>query len=523
MKINRPVTDNEVQMAADDVIVSTTDLKGALTYSNEDFVRISGFSEEELMGKSHNIVRHPDMPPAAFADLWTTLKEGKSWMGIVKNRCKNGDFYWVDGYVTPMFENGQITGYQSVRTKPKSADVKRASKLYSQLMGTKSSRLKLPALSFKKKLYGGIAVILSAMTGGLLLTGQLLPLHALVMFTGILIPMISLLEYLLRPVSEMAKVARSVVDNPVMQQVYVGNTDDFGAPVLAIRMLQARLRTVIGRMEDSAENLVDVAQQTSATVDQSIAGIIQQQSETDQVATAMNEMATTVQEVASNTENAAQAAKEANDEAQSGKDVVSLIIQANKQLAEEVEKASSVIQELESHSENIDVVLDVIKDIAEQTNLLALNAAIEAARAGEQGRGFAVVADEVRTLAQRTQQSTEEIQHMIEQLQAGTRNAVHVMTEGRDSAKSSVDHAEKGGEKLDSIANDVMMINNMNDQIASASEEQSAVAEEINRNIVNISQVAEEAAEGAREISSANQRLLELANNFKNMTRQFNV
>ena len=141
MKINLPVTDKAYNLTDEDVIISTTNLKGITTSVNQEFIRICGFSEEELIGKNHNVIRHPDMPPEAFADLWSTLKAGKSWMGIVKNRCKNGDHYWVDGYVAPIFDKGSIIGYQSVRVKPKKEDVERATALYKQLREKKKRRL----------------------------------------------------------------------------------------------------------------------------------------------------------------------------------------------------------------------------------------------------------------------------------------------------------------------------------------------------------------------------------------------
>jgi len=169
MKMNTPVTDNEVNVSSNSVIVSTTDLKGALTYVNDDFIKISGFSRDELIGKNHNIVRHPDIPPAAFSDLWNTLHEGKAWMGIVKNRCKNGDYYWVDAYVTPIFENKTIVGYQSVRVKPDREDVARAEKLYQQLTAGKTPRL-TPLLSMSNKIFAGFSAILSAIFCALFFT-----------------------------------------------------------------------------------------------------------------------------------------------------------------------------------------------------------------------------------------------------------------------------------------------------------------------------------------------------------------
>jgi len=235
----------------------------------------------------------------------------------------------------------------------------------------------------------------------------------------------------------------------------------------------------------------------------------------------MNQMNATVQEVARNAQHAASAAKEATDASDDGKKVVAKTIGVINTLASEVEGAAEVIQTLEQDSVDIGKVLDVIRGIAEQTNLLALNAAIEAARAGEQGRGFAVVADEVRTLASRTQTSTEEIDEMITRLQAGTNRAVKAMQVGTEQAQAGVDQAAEAGNSLESITQAIAQINDMNIQIANAAEEQSAVAEEINRNITNISDVADQAAGGARETTQASEQVAMLSEKLGGLVSQF--
>jgi methyl-accepting chemotaxis protein len=269
--------------------------------------------------------------------------------------------------------------------------------------------------------------------------------------------------------------------------------------------------------------LASAAEETSAVTTQTNAGISQQLSETSQVATAMNEMSATVQDVARNAVEAATAAKDADVTFDEGKKVVDRVISAIGELAGEVESAANVIQQLEEESRNIGSVLDVIKSIAEQTNLLALNAAIEAARAGEQGRGFAVVADEVRTLAGRTQESTQEIEEMISRLQSGTDNAVKVMESGKEITQVGVDQAAAAGEALQTINAAVEQISGMNTQIASAAEEQSAVAEEINRSIVSINEVAEQSSIGAQQTAAASDDLAKLAEQLKALVERFKV
>ncbi len=252
-------------------------------------------------------------------------------------------------------------------------------------------------------------------------------------------------------------------------------------------------------------------------------GLRNQNQEIDQAATAITEMSATVQEVAKNAATAADAATSADNESREGMSIVSSTIQSIDELSNEVNSASEVINKLEKDSESIGVILDVIRGIAEQTNLLALNAAIEAARAGEQGRGFAVVADEVRTLASRTQKSTEEIHNMISQLQQGTSNAVKVMEEGRSKASRSVEMAEKAGNSLQSITAAVSTITEMNTQIASAAEEQGAVSEEINRNILSVRELAINSTESFQATADSGEVLNELSVTLEGLVSRFKI
>ena len=285
----------------------------------------------------------------------------------------------------------------------------------------------------------------------------------------------------------------------------------------------ARLQSIVTKVTDSAREVSGATAQMRGISQETLDGVLRQQLETDTVATAMNEMNATVHEVAKSAANAAEAADSADQAASTGQAVVTDTIAVIDTLASDVENAALAIHAVEEESDKIGTVLGVIKGIAEQTNLLALNAAIEAARAGEQGRGFAVVADEVRTLANRSGQSTVEIHEMIDRLQQGAANAVQVMNVSRDRAREAVKQAEVAGESLQAITAAVDRIDVMNAQIASAAEEQSAVADEINRNIVNISDVASATSQGAEQTASTSGDLARQAEHLDSLMRQFTV
>jgi aerotaxis receptor len=518
MKINLPVTGRNVDFAPDANILSTTDLNSAITYANQDFVDISGYSRDELLGSPHNLLRHPDMPQAAFAHMWQTLKSGRSWMGMVKNRCKNGDHYWVSAYATPVTREGAMVEYQSVRTKPDARRVVVAERAYARLRA--GGRLR-PVVGMPLKLSAWVAGVSAATS---VLGSSLAPYSVvwqlLSVAAGCAVGILGV-NALLRPLAQLNQRARMIADNPLSQAIYTGREDEFGRIEFAMQMLEAQVGAVVGRIGDASQRLSGHAAALVRQLDSSHASSLGQQTRTDQVAAAIHQMAVSVAEVANHAMQASKAADQAGSETREGHQRVDESRDAVLRLSQELARATEVIRQLESHSGDISGVLEVIQAIAEQTNLLALNAAIEAARAGEQGRGFAVVADEVRGLAQRTQQSTNEIQRMISTLQGGARDAVLAMAQSSQHVEASVDQAQRAAVALDGISQRVDQITAMSLQIAAAVEEQSAVSEDINRNIIGIRNAGEVTVSAGQQSQLSSGDVAGLADDLRRLAEEF--
>jgi len=299
--------------------------------------------------------------------------------------------------------------------------------------------------------------------------------------------------------------------------------DELGVLQQGIQQMGSTLRELIGGIRDGVSQISSAAEELSAVTTQTSAGVISQKEETDQVATAMHEMSATVHEVAQNAEQAARAATEADIEASDGDRVVAEVVTQIERMASEVIRSSDAMAALQSDSDKIGSVMGVIRAVAEQTNLLALNAAIEAARAGEAGRGFAVVADEVRGLAQRTQKSTEEIEQLVTALHNGTQQVAAIMQSSRNLTDSSVELARRAGSSLASITRTVSNIQAMNQQIATAAEEQSAVAEEISRSVVNVRDVSEQTAAASEQTAASSVELARLGSQLQTMVSRFRI
>ncbi|MDY7530436.1 methyl-accepting chemotaxis protein [Pseudomonas sp. Bout1] len=325
------------------------------------------------------------------------------------------------------------------------------------------------------------------------------------------------------PLRQALHVANRIAEGDLSHHIQTSRQDELGQLQRSIGQMTLNLRGLIGGIGDSARQIASAAEQLSAVTEQTRAGVDGQKQETEQVATAMNEMLATSQEVARHAEQASLAATEADRQAGQGDRVVAEAIAHIEHLAQEMARSSQAMQGLQQESRKIGSVLEVIKSVSEQTNLLALNAAIEAARAGEAGRGFAVVADEVRSLAQRTQQSAEEIEELISGLHRGTQHVADIMDNSRSLTDNSVQLTRRAGDALAGITRTVSVIQEMNPQIAAAAEEQTAVAEEINRSVLKVKDVSEQTAAASQETAAASIELARLGSDLQVWVGKFKV
>ncbi|ODQ01263.1 methyl-accepting chemotaxis protein [Salinivibrio sp. SS2] len=530
MKDNGPVTQKEVRFEGCGELVSVTDMKGRITYVNDAFVDISGYSLNELIGSDHSMVRHRDMPPAAFNDMWKTIKAGKNWRGVVKNRCKNGDHYWVNAFVCPVVKNDQVVGFQSVRSEPTREEIEKAEALYARMR--KDGSIAMPRPSWLQRLQirhfvrsmSAVSAVLSlAVAYQAFIHGLMFAFYAAI---GTIVSVV-LLAWVVRhrvlfTVEKTTRAMRLLASGDLDNATEPVRYDEMGELADNFRMVKARFGVIIGQVMENTSRLVQYADGLSErgyTMQNQMHAQVQH---TTQVASAMSQMSSTVEEVAQNMTRTAETIEQTQDSTCRGDELVSAASASMEQYMADLEQTIAQIQASAAESEKISTVTETISDIAEQTNLLALNAAIEAARAGDQGRGFAVVADEVRGLAQRTQKATGDIRQMLEGLRVGIGQASENIVSNNQVAKETLTHIQGSKQILRDIVDQISLVRDMGVQVATAADEQATVTKEMSRSVEQIheqssaaSQQASETGEVARQLTEHSQILKVALADFK--------
>jgi aerotaxis receptor len=499
MRTNLPVTQREYDYPADATLMSTTDMQSHITYANAAFVAVSGFTRDEILGQAHNVVRHPDMPPQAFADMWSTLKAGKSWTALVKNRRKNGDHYWVRANATPMIHNGLTTGFMSVRTKPSRDEVAKAELLYRAFLENKAGTLafhqglvvhtgwgRWRSLLQTLPVPWRIRMALSALSASVVLVAGACGLGGLAMMglavwaTAALVATAMWLDaQISRPLRLVQRQAISVAAGQPGENVHLNRVDEIGMILRAINQAGLNLRSLV---DDVGEQVCGLRSASSDIAQ----GNNDLSARTEQAASNLQETAASMEQMTASVKNSTETAMQASQLADSASE-------AAMQGGEVVNRVVGTMQAITASSKKIADIIGVIDGIAFQTNILALNAAVEAARAGEQGRGFAVVAGEVRSLAQRSAAAAKEIKTLIsdsvENVMAGAQlvdHAGHVMKEIVGQVRSVTDliavintstQAQSSGIGEVNIA--VTQLDHMTQQNAALVEESAAAAESL--------------------------------------------
>ncbi|MDD2713073.1 MAG: methyl-accepting chemotaxis protein [Simplicispira sp.] len=495
MRTNLPVTQREYPFPPNETLLSTTDTNSHITYANAAFIRTSGYDSEALTGQPHNLVRHPDMPSEAFADMWRSLKEGQSWSALVKNRRLDGDHYWVRANAAPMRRNGQVTGYLSVRTQPSRAEIERTEKLYSRfkagrasglafhrglivrtglLAWTSAHQLLAPAWRVRLALSAVGVVIGLILSFSGLASGVLAGIGAAIL-TSLLLADYYIESQITAPLSKILGTAQQVASGEFAADLGLNRCDDIGLLARAIHQAGLNLHSLVADVHEQAASVRIASQEIAAATYDLSSRTEQTASNLEQTAAAMEQQTAAVRQNADTAQHASQLAHAATQVAAKGGDAMSDVVATMALISESSHKIADIIQ--------------VIDGIAFQTNILALNAAVEAARAGEQGRGFAVVANEVRSLAGRSAAAAKEIKGLIDD------SVEKVETGSRLVAEA--------GQTMTEVVSQVRQVNDLMAEITSASNEQSLGISQVSQAVAHLDEMTQQNAAMVEQSSAA--------------------
>ena len=513
MRINEPVTQCEYAFPEGRTLVSVTDLKGRITYCNSSFIEVSGYSERELLGQPHNIVRHPDMPAEAFRDMWRTIESGRPWTGLVKNRRKSGDHYWVQANATPMRDGDRITGYLSVRTRPESREsVEAAERLYARMnedaargkpvRGLDRGRVVRldPVGRWIERMTPGLAGkvgLAQAAAAAVLVAASRLPLAAGLPLAAVVVGASTwnLWRLAIRPLRELTDEANRLASGDLSSNADRNERGAVGELRQALMQLSVNLRTVILDTRAGMTGVRASAREIAAGNQDLSARTESQASSLQQTAASMEQIAGSNRQSAASTQEGARIAGETAAVAQRSQQAVGAVAET----MDGITRSSNEIHE----------IVQVVEGVAFQTNILSLNAAVEAARAGEAGRGFAVVASEVRALAQRTSAAVREIRQIIAQ----SSERVALGTQRSRDASARVSDAMASVERVNALLG----------EISESSLQQQAGFSQVNEAVAHMDSITQQNAAMVEQLAASAKSLESQVESVDNSMRLFRL
>ncbi len=541
MRINHPVTQREYRFPDNETLLSMTDTKSHIGYANAAFIRISGFSPDELMGQPHNMVRHPDMPEEAFADMWRSFKAGQSWQALIKNRRKDGDHYWVCANAAPMLRNGTLTGYLSVRTKPTPSQVDAAGKLYARFKQGKASGLAFHRglivrtgfmrwLSALQLLPVAWRVRLPLLALGIVVGGALSragmegpTLGALVatVVVGLLLTDWFIEAQVTRPLKQLVGAAQQVASGEAAVDLGLNRCDEIGMIARGINQAGLNLQSMVADVADNAVQVLAAAEEITRAVEAQAATSSEMSSSMAEITSTMEELSASSTLIADHSKAVVQVAGVTLDGSRKGAEAMELVLDRMNGISVDNQKSLQEIVELGAKSKEIGKIMEIINTVADQTKLIAFNAALEAASAGEAGKRFSVVASEIRRLADSVSASTEEIAGKINEIQGSINRLVLSSEKGASSIGAGSAASRNTAERLGEIIAAATAASTAAEQISLSTQQQKTASGQVVVALREIAAASSNTAGAVNRISQISKEMSGLSARLDRMVRLF--